>query len=201
MSYEWDVFLSYRRFGLWPVWVGKRFFPLFNHWLGEELGRNARVFWDADLETGSTWPVALATKLATSRVLVPLWSRQYFNSTWCKTEFALMCAREEMCGFSPHQESRLIVPAILHDGDDFPPSAREIQAARLQEYSNVLVADNSQTLEELSDQIRNWVPDVVVAIERAPAFDASWQTLAVNRFMAEFEVPKAKQVELPSLAI
>jgi len=80
MDYEYDVFLSYRRFGLWPTWVEEKFLPLFCHWLGEELGGNVRVFFDkSTIETGQEWPLVLGKGLAQSCVLVALWSRTYFN--------------------------------------------------------------------------------------------------------------------------
>jgi hypothetical protein len=56
MSYESDVFLSYRRHGEWPGWVRDIFMPLFSHWLGEELPRDAKVFVDYEIETGDSWP-------------------------------------------------------------------------------------------------------------------------------------------------
>lgn len=200
MPYEYDVFISYRRHAQWPPWVERHFVPIFEHWLGEELGRDARIFWDKNLETGYDWPIELGIKLASSRVLVPLLSRQYFNSLWCRTELALICAREDTCGLGGKITSeRLIVPAILHDGEDMPHQIRMIQAARLQECSNVSLADNSPRREMLSDKIRAWVPDVVKAINRAPEYDPAWIALAVDEFLRLFQVPEAKQATLPTL--
>ncbi len=199
MSYKYDVFISYRRYGLWPKWVEEHFLPLFKHWLGEEHGKNVKIVWDGNLETGNDWPPDLAEKLAASRTLVPLLSRQYFNSVWCKTELGLMYARESMCGLTGGQQpKRLIVPAIIHDGEDLPKSIRVIQAAELQDCANVLLAPNSPTREELSTRIRSWVPDVVKAIRRAPKHDPCWTELSINEFRRLFEVPKAKQGTLPS---
>jgi hypothetical protein len=198
MPYKYDVFISYRRYGLWPQWVKEHFLPIFQHWLGEELGKNVRICWDGNLETGNDWPPDLGDKLAASRTLVPLLSRQYFNSAWCKTELALMCARESRCGLIGGQlHKRLIVPAIIHDGEYLPQYVRVIQAAKLQDCANVLVAPESPTLEDLSNRIRSWVPDVVKAIRRAPKHDPHWTELSIDQFKRLFEVPKAKQGFLP----
>lgn len=200
MPYAYDVFISYRRHAQWPLWVERHFVPIFEHWLGEELGQNVKIFWDNGLETGYDWPVELGFKLASSRVLVPLLSRQYFNSLWCRTELALMCARENAYGLGgKSRPERLIVPAILHDGDDLPHEIRIIQAAKLQECSNVSLADNSPKREMLSDKIRAWVPDVVKAIQRAPEHDPAWVELAADELLKLFQMPEAKQVTLPTL--
>jgi hypothetical protein len=137
MSYEYDVFLSYRRHGEWPSWVRVIFMPLFSHWLGEELGRDAKVFVDYEIETGDSWPQKLGKSLGETRVLVALFSRQYFASPWCMRELQHVLSREQACGFRTAQNpAGLIVPASIHDGKDFPhrssrsrpPSCRNTRA-------------------------------------------------------------------------
>jgi hypothetical protein len=200
MSYQYDVFISYRRHEAWPKWVAECFLPIFIHWLGEELGRDAKVFCDSNLETGNDWPIELGTKLASSRIIIPLLSRQYFGSDWCKTELALMCAREKQCGFGttvrPH---RLIVPAIIHDGDDLPRVVNSIQAVKLQEFSNAFMTPKSPNMEELSSKIRLWSPDVAKAIKRVPDYDENWVKLAVDEFINLFDFPKPRQNLPPRL--
>lgn len=184
--------------------MGEKFLPLFIHWLGEELGRDALVFFDQTiLEAGTIWPNELVNALARSRVLVPLLSRQYFNSEWCKAELAHMCAREEMCLSKEKRPSRgLIVPAILHDGDDFPRNVCAITPTYLQDCANVRVARDSPTEEELSKRIRDsLVPNVARAIRRAPDYDPNWEGLTASNFLELFNRPVAKQKSLPSLGV
>jgi hypothetical protein len=99
---------------------------------------------------------------------------------------------------------RLVVPAIIHDCKDkenLPRFIGGIIPAELQEYSNVRTARDSVTEEKLSSLIRDWVPDISKAIQRAPPFDASWVELAIEEFIALFsEVPAPKQRIAPSLA-
>lgn len=200
MAYEFDVFLSYRRHGEWPAWVNDVFRPLLYHWLGEELGSEPHIFVDRDIETGDSWPARLGHAIGHSRALVPLFSRQYFSSPWCQRELGLMFARESRCNLRtsewPHG---LIVPAHIHDGQDFPQRVKGIQGAQLQPYTNVRLARGSQTEELLSDEIRKWVPDIANTVRRAPEYDPSWATLAVQSFMDEFASPIPVQRVPPSL--
>jgi TIR domain len=152
------------------------------------------------MEKGVAWPQKLGNALARSCVLVPLWSKQYFNSPWCNAELAYVHAREIKCGFrTPERPEGLIVPTIIHDGDDLPDEARILNPLNLQKYANIRVAKNSPTLEELSNLIQNWVPDVASAIGRAPAYDNGWLKLAVNEFIDLFKVPQQRQRTLPTL--
>jgi hypothetical protein len=199
MPYEYDAFLSYRRHGEWPQWVRNVFRPLFAHWLGEEHP-GVRIFIDYEIETGAAWPHRLGKALGESRVLVPLFSRQYFSSEWCQLELSQMSAREERCNFrTAGNAGGLIIPAHIHDGDGFPARAQAIQAARLQEYTNVRLAKGSPTEERLSEEIRNWVPDIAAAIRSAPPHDNEWTHLAVEAFVAQFRSADSKQTTPPSL--
>lgn len=204
MSYEYHVFLSYRRHGEWIRWVSEKFFPLFAHWLGEELGENVQVFFDQEnIEAGVIWPRELALALARSRVLVPLLSRQYFNSEWCKAELAHMGARGDKCFPNDVRRSRgLIVPVVIHDGEDFPKDICAITPTYLQDCANVRLAKDSPTEEELSKRIRDsLVPNVARAIQRAPDYDSDWENMTASNFLELFNRPAPKQKSLPSLGL
>lgn len=200
MSYEFDVFVSYRRHGEWPVWAHDIFRPLFYHWLGEELGRDPLIFLDTDIEAGDSWPNRLGNALGRTRVLVPLFSRQYFSSPWCRREFAQMRQRESLLNIrTPENPHGLIVPAHIHDGNGLPAMARDIQAAQLQRYTNVRLSKSSFTEERLSEEIRDWVPDIAKAINRAPACDPAWVTMAAEGFVEEFLAVTPQQLEVPRI--
>jgi TIR domain len=197
MAYDWDVFLSYRRFGEWPSWIAKHFQRLLYHWLGEELGEAPRIFVDVEvIEVGFDWPATLAAGLATSKTMVALWSRQYFSSRWCRAELSQMLARERACGVQSH--GRLILPAVIHDGEDIPHDLRRIQHLPLQSLSNPRITSDSPTGERLSDAIAGWAPAVKAAIERAPPWDATWHQLAVEEFDHLFR-DQGQQTSVPSL--
>src|SRR5690348_432033 len=86
-DYAWDVFLSYRRWQQWPIWIRTVLLPMLSHWLGEELGREPRIFLDDPaIRPGKDWVRELAAQHSRSAVLVPLMSKLYFESDWCKAE-------------------------------------------------------------------------------------------------------------------
>ena len=175
--------------------------PLFEHYLGEELGCDPKIFFDSkSIETGTAWPKKLGNALAKSCVLVPLFSKQYFHSRWCQLELSHMLEREKKHGFNtPDKPERLIIPARIHDGQDFPYFIQDIQCACLEHCSNVRLAKGSPTEEKLSALIEKWVPDVVSAIRGVPEYDESWHRLAVDDFMELFDKQKPRQKKLPRL--
>jgi hypothetical protein len=79
VSYRYDAFLSCRRADDWPRFVDGIFLPMLRRELSDALGRPAGIFHDARLETGSAWPQELALAVASSAVMICLWSRQYFR--------------------------------------------------------------------------------------------------------------------------
>jgi len=198
-GYEYEVFVSYSRKKLWPEWIENTFMPLFEHHLNNEIP-NAKIFIDYEMETGCNWPAKLAEGLSRSKILVGLWCKPYFASVWCLTELSLMCAREGGHGFNTQgNPQRLIVPASIHDGDDFPENAKEIQQAQLQKHSHVWVAEGSKTKEELSRIIQGWMPDVVTAIGVAPDYDDNFAALAYGEFMDTFRAESVDQLTVPNV--
>jgi hypothetical protein len=199
-EYEFDVFVSYRRYGEWPVWIQEHFRPVFEHYLGEDLGRKPRVFLDTSLESGDDWPRHLTISLGRSAVLVPLWSKTYFNSPWCLAECALMFEREKICGYRSDRDDVLVLPASIHDGDDFPLYARKLQYLRLNDYANMRLNRNGQSAEAMVDLIRTWTPRIARAVSRAPDnCDPTWVDLGIGEIVALFEAAPAKQDCVPTL--
>ena len=203
MQYKYDVFVSHRRLGDWPAWVQRYFLPGFKHWLGTELGAEARIFVDFDIPAGNSWPQTLATDLCLSMVLVPLWTPAYFSSDWCLKELAHMLAREQQYGLRRERPEGLIVPLALHDGTKFPSLARTIEWVSLEECTGLHMAEDSPKWEKLDATIKNWVPDVARAIKLAkrlaPKPERGWVDLAIDGFVRRLQVPKARQTELPRL--
>ena len=176
----------------------RHFFPIFSHWLNDELGE-AKIFVDQRMETGMKWPVKLVRSLATSRVIVPLFSQNYFTSDWCTAELGHMLAREAACGVgTPDVPLGLIVPAIISDSTNLPREVAEIQAVDLHAYSDPFIAESGITRELLSASVRAWIPDVVNAIEAAPEHDPSWYRLSASAFVPRLK-RSADRIVLPKL--
>jgi hypothetical protein len=201
MDYEYDIFISYRRQGFWPLWVTELLRPQVAHWLETELGREVKVFADSDLESGTLWPVKLAHNLARSKIVIPLFSRGYASSPWCRAELAHMFAREDTCGFrTPLNPDGLVVPATIHDGEHLPAAIRQrLQIkVKLDQYTAIMNAQ-SPNFEGLRERVRCWAPEIAAAVDRAPPYDEVWQTLSRAAFEQLLDGPEPKQTSVPSL--
>jgi hypothetical protein len=120
-GYEFDVFLSYSRQGSSPRWVHNHFLPKLRDCLTDETGYVPRVFVDQESEPGSVWPVRLERMLRRSKILVAIYSPQYFRSDWCLAEWKSMSAREDLLGLaSADLPSGLIFPVLYSDSHNFP---------------------------------------------------------------------------------
>jgi hypothetical protein len=198
MTYQYDVFLSYRRSNDWPRYVERQFLPKFKHWLDAELGRASSIFVDVhELETGESWPYRLADALAHSKVLVCLWSREYFSSRWCEAELTQMLARRRaLIGSSGPPP--LILAVAIYDSEDVDQSIADIQRFSLQDYSNPWMAEGSLVAERLSMELQKFARHAADALARAPEYDPGWPNLVTTEFLRIFE-GRATQNVPPSL--
>lgn len=167
MSYTHDVFVSYSRAESWPRFVSKHFVPVFKHWLAAELGRSGRIFLDTtSIGVGDRWPDELEFGLSRSRVMVALWSRNYFESQWCRRELSSMLARES--AFRAHDiKVPIIFPVVLHDcvgEDDVPDVVSDLQRLSIHEFADPFMRSNSRTREGLSSALRPLCSAVSAAI-------------------------------------
>ncbi|HEX3782164.1 MAG TPA: toll/interleukin-1 receptor domain-containing protein [Pseudonocardiaceae bacterium] len=127
-DYQFDVFLSYRRAGGLPDWMRNHFRPVLEECLADEMTHDPRVFLDTDIHTGSHWPAEVERALRTSRLLLPVWTPQYFTSPWCTAEWQTMTKREEAIGLGTVERPHgLIHPVVYSDWDNFPAEAKMLQ--------------------------------------------------------------------------
>jgi hypothetical protein len=73
ITYEFDIFISYRRHAPVLEWVKNHFEPRLTEWLGTSWPNEPRDFRD-EIEVGSDWPLRLENGLARSGLLVAVWS-------------------------------------------------------------------------------------------------------------------------------
>jgi hypothetical protein len=176
-GYVYDVFVSYRRDsgGVNPMasWIHEVVTRL-RYWLSQELpGTDERVFFDTQaLEAGSQWPDRLRHAILRSRCLVPILSPQYFKSAWCLAEWSSFVERQrlvrDMC-------DTLIVPMKFHDGELFPPEAKEITTLDLTRHAGTTPSFwSTARADELDQMILRFAHDVASAVRQAPPFDPSW---------------------------
>jgi hypothetical protein len=197
-GYKYDVFLSYSRSGQWETFVDRVFEPILTHWLGEELGRTPTIFKDrSELSIGQNWQNTLKAALEASRVMVTLWSRQYFSSEWCRRELCFMLARadefEQRGTFN-----RIILPATIHDGRRFPAFLSTLQGVNLSQYADPFMTEHSMLREGLSAKVQALASDAASAIEAVPNESCRW-SVRYEAHLALFSEYEVKPAMLPSL--
>jgi hypothetical protein len=201
-DYEYDIFISYRRMEKdWIKWTRENFVRPLRVLLGPGLG-DVKIFVDDQIETGASWPAYLARALARSRLMIPVLSRNYFESDWCRLELALMHHREELvCYRTPTHSEVLILPVVIDDGDSFPPDVQAMQGERLHEYAQPVMTIDGKLQEDVAAPLKQWCPRIEQALQTVPPYDPAWEAVANNQFAAMFKMKMAVQKTVPGLSL
>jgi len=200
MAYTHDIFISYRRHPETLGWIKNHFLPLLELHVGLELGNNPKIYVNEvthEIAAGTVWPQALAQELGASKVLVALWTKTFFNSVWCTEEMSHMLIREDGT-LAPRNKYALVIPAIIHDGDDFPKTLDVIQKLDIKACFNPRMRKDSALAEELSDRLAANAAGVAGAILNAPPWNAAWPQQAAKKFFDAFYAAAApEQTDVP----
>jgi hypothetical protein len=201
-DYEYDIFVSYRRMDdNWVRWTRENFVRSLRSLLWPALGK-VEIFVDEQIETGASWPAHLARAHARSRLLVPILSRIYFGSDWCRLELALMRHRESTLGYrTAAKPSGLILPFVIDDGNSFPPEVQAMQAEKIHQFANPYMRVDSLRQEDFAEHLRKWCPCLEAALKVVPPFDPAWENLAHDQFMEMFRIALQTQKTLPALSL
>jgi hypothetical protein len=169
MPYQRDVFISYRREDYaWTPWARDTFKRALESWLQRELGRPANVFIDEQVPVGTDYVNHLAQMLVESKVMVALFSKDYFSSEWCVHELDLMIDRAK--------GNDLIIPIVVHDGEVIPDALGRLNYADFIEFANPALCNAGPLYVEFWTAIAKLAPRIGSAIDAAPPFDARWLT-------------------------
>jgi hypothetical protein len=175
MAYSYEIFISYPRNGHVCEWVRTHFHPLLEGWLNDNVsGDEPRVFIDSTMDPGTTWPNELRVALRGSRLLVPVFSGQYFRSEWCVWELESMLAREQLLGMRTDADPRgLIFPVRYSNG--VRQDLANIQYMDLQPY-NVPVPSYRETKEftGLVKEVEAFASVLVSALGDSPQWQEGW---------------------------
>jgi len=198
-GYLFDFFISYKRDAETRCWIEKHFRPLLTLRVRQEIGREPRIFIDDRLEAGASWPVRLGENLGRSRVLITLWSKDYFSSDWCVLEMSHMLARHKQSNKQGAPARRgLVIPVVIHDGEEFPGSLCDIQRIDIQTCFNVRMAVDSRRAEDLDAILAKEAHAFAKAIEGAPTWQERWVTKAADEFFSQhFRSVPLEQRRLP----
>jgi hypothetical protein len=175
-DYEFDVFLSYSRKGSSPKWVHNHFLPKLRDCLIDELGHEVKVFVDQEMEPGDIWPARLARMLGRSKILVSIYSAQYFRSDWCVAEWKSMAAREQALGLASSDLTRgLIFPVLYADSQNFPEYGLDRMWHDMKGLDNPELMFQ-QTLDwlEFHKRMRRIATDIEQMLRQVPPWQPDW---------------------------
>ncbi len=129
----------------------------------------------------------LGAHLAKSRLIIPLWSRNYLHSRWCSLELSHMVAREQDTACrTVSNPFGIIVPTIIHDGENIPNSIGHVQRLETVNCFNVRMRRDSQRAEQLDAILSSNSESIAKSINSAPEFLDEWPGNAANEFFEEF---------------
>jgi hypothetical protein len=181
-DYEFDAFISYSHSPVVRPWVLKFFGPYLKYWLPHYMGVNSvRVFIDEEeITAGKRWPQYIRDALLASKCLVPVLSGDYFNSSWCFSEWTNFVDRENILDLDTTSEN-LIVPILHNDGRWFPARANEYQFADFQDCrSNSPKFENHDSFPIFERKVESLAENLAEVIARVPPFNAGWPTVEID---------------------
>jgi hypothetical protein len=178
--YRYDVFVSYKREDsnkrLVTPWL-REVLDRIKYWLRQEMGgKKVYFFFDEEsIEVGDNWPEMIRDALLSAKCLLPVWSPEYFQSTWCVSEWKSFLTREKLISSTKQKSCQLIVPIKFHDGSWFPAEAQRVQQLDLSPYTATTQAFwASQRADELDQRIKRFAPNLARVVSDAPPYEAGW---------------------------
>lgn len=201
MGYQHDIFVSYKRHPETLRWIEDHFRPLLEHHVANELERDPKIYVNEisnQIPAGTAWPASLGQELGTSRILLALWSGAYLNSVWCAEELTTMMVREQKYDCrTPQNQYGLIIPVVVHDGDEIPEPLGVAQAMDIKTCYNTRMRRDGAKAEELSDKIVEHARGIAIAITKAPKWQEDWPIQAAQQLFNKYYKAEASQRRVP----
>jgi hypothetical protein len=169
------------------------FLPEFRTRLRNSLYKEPAIYIDEERnKPGVSWPEMLARQIAGSRIIVPIWCIEYFQSLWCKRECAVMLYREYQLQYRTFANPYgLIVPVRLLDGNGYPQIAKDIIQLDLDTEDYISINEGFKKLasyRRLLAPIKDFAKSVADCINSAPPWNPDWLTKQwVEEAIREFE--------------
>jgi hypothetical protein len=177
VSYEFDIFFSYKRDIESNFWH-KRLKEKVDFWTKYYLGvEDLRIFFDVDdIRTGELWRERIAEALRKSKCVVCIWSYTYFRSKHCVSEWETFEKRSISSGTSLIASARNVREQIM-----FPPKAQSRQSLDFSEYFSTFDSFwTSQRGEEFErNLLKRFADDVAKIIRNAPDYAESFPIIDV----------------------
>lgn len=180
MTYQHDIFISYRRTSTARKWVLQYFRPQLESRLDEVSPSNVRIFCDEDMKEGVNLPAELKNRIRHSALLLAVWSASYFRSGWCMAEWTSFLRRERMLGlFTEARPMGLVYPIRYADGDHFHADARLSLCRKdfsLLNYTSDAFPSSPKFL-DFEDLVRQVASDLAERLPTVPAWQPDFPIL------------------------
>lgn len=175
-GYHYDIFISYRRSQVVRDWVHNHLLGELRAWLTESLPYDPSIFVDEEMDVGTHWPSGLEQALLRSRCMVCVWSPPYFRSRWCMAEWKTMEARlDHLRKAGTTELPRLVYPLRFHDGDLFPPEARDTQWRDMSPYTDYRLSYRETAgYRAFMDEVKVIAGDLATILAAAPPWEPGW---------------------------
>jgi hypothetical protein len=171
MSYQYDVFFSYKRDRESDAWH-ERVRDKLVYWLRQSLNQaQVAIFLDTeDITTGNRWRMKLQSALKASKCVVCIWSPLYFKSKWCVSEWMTFEQRGQPLGLD------LVAPARYYDGEFYPEPAKDRQSPDFSDYASTMPRfwETEHAVEFEKKLLRPFALDLANIIRSAPDFDPNF---------------------------
>jgi hypothetical protein len=191
VSYEYEIFVSYRRTPTVGGWVRNHLVPRLEARLNEITPIPVRIFCDDKMAEGVNLPAELKRCIRGSALLLTVWSADYFRSAWCMAEWQSFRNREAMLGlFSDDQPNGIVYPVRYADGEHFHPEAT--LALCRKDFSQLNYPDDAFRLSakylDFDDLVKEMAKDLALRLPAIPPWSQ------------EFPVVEPPPMPPPSLA-
>ena len=175
-DYKYDLFISYVRQPPVLPWVNLFFKPVLEERIRCELPRDPKIFVDdSSIKKGSKWREKIIEALSTTRVIIPIWSADYFRSKWCVAEWITMEERQKQINRKEKLSPSIIFPIKFADGDNFPELAIKTQMEDLTEYNYTTIAfRDSDEFMKFEKKIEVIAKNLCGIIQDFPDWDPDW---------------------------
>ncbi|GAA2684777.1 MULTISPECIES: TIR domain-containing protein [Actinosynnema] len=175
-GYEYDVFISYAHLGSVRNWLLNHFREKLFDCLADQMVETPRVYVDDSMDRGTHWPSNLRKALLHSKIIVPLLTPPYFQSSWCLAEFHSMWERQKSLGLGSLEKPQgLIYPILYADSDNFPKYASEFSWWDFKKYAYPdLSYQGSLDYSKFHGEVIKLAGDLAALLRQVPDWQPGW---------------------------
>lgn len=199
MSYEYDLFISYKTDCQTTPWMRDTFLVELRRLLAPLRINGLSIFDDDQIRVGSNWPQVLHTKIAQSRLLLPILTPRYFGSNWCRKELAIMLERQQLLGLCSSQNLQgLVIPIQVWDGHKYPKVLKDhVQLVDFVGLTEVRRGTKKWT--KFQDKMRYLAEAIDDILNTVPPYDTCWTNITGEEFEPLLRVSEPSHYPLPRL--